>query len=1202
MRWLFSLLFNRVVFITLGIVALLAAVWYLGPLFAFADYRPLEPVVVRLWIMGIILLLVALRILVHFWKSRRVNGMLLNAIAGMRTEKAPAGPSDAAIEALHSNFEQALLKLKKVRFGTQEQGWWARLRQKYVYQIPWYVFIGAPGSGKTTALVNSGLRFPLADEFGKESIKGVGGTRNCDWWFSDETVLLDTAGRYTTHESDAAADKAEWEGFLRLLKKFRPRQPLNGAILTISVPDLLAASEEDRARHAARLRARLNELYESLGIAFPVYVLITKADLLGGFNEYFAALSKEERAQVWGLTLPYQPDAVLDGKALGKRLDQEMELLSRRLFDGLPDLMLEEHDTARRARAYALPQHFANLSPLISQLLQDVFAEHRFAQTAMLRGVYFTSGTQEGTPFDRVLGVLGRSLGYDARVTLQSSPSTGKSFFLQDLLRKVIFPEAHLAGRNRRAERRERLLSIAGHGAVVVALLLAIAAWALSFNNNTRYIDLVDQRTDRVQSRMQALAKSEGDSLLELIPILGELNGLAAGPDFPASEPPLNYTYGLYQGGKLDAVAQETYRSALEQALLPRIVRRLEYLLRNTPEDNLELSYEVLKAYLMLNDPKHYDGAALEAFIQLEWERSLPPSVTREQRDQLYAHLHTLLGDHPVVSPYPLDEQLVKQKREQLASFSLAHRAYSRLKRRLMDGSMGDFTVAEAGGPQSSLVFTRASGKPLTEGIPGLFTYNGYHKVFLPETRSILGMLESEENWVLGRVAQPARQQAENLVEGTTQRDIKRLYLHEYVRLWEEYLGDIRLIESQSMAQSIETARILSAPDSPIAQFLRSVARETTLLRVENKQQQDDQYSLLGQAKNRVRSAASDLERVIGPSNMTRREGGAEQLERIVDDRFEPIRRLVTTDGGTAPIQTVLRMFNDMYMNLSSTDVALRSGGASTQLNVPQTEALTRIRAEAAHLPMPLRTMLEALADSSTSQAVGSVRRTLGGELDSSVGAFCRKAIRGRYPFQRSSSQDVTLADFSRLFAPGGMMDQFYRDHLAAMTDMSGGTWVLRQPGGVQVPLTSFQRAARIRDVFFPSGGRTPELSFEFRVLEMDASITQLTFDFDGQIFRYAHGPQIPQRVNWPGPRGSNQVRLELAESSAPSAYLVKTGPWALMRLFDEGESRNVSGPEKFVSTLMVQGKKVVLEVTASSVQNPFRLGELASFSCPSRI
>jgi type VI secretion system protein ImpL len=492
-------------------------------------------------------------------------------------------------------------------------------------------------------------------------------------------------------------------------------------------------------------------------------------------------------------------------------------------------------------------------------------------------------------------------------------------------------------------------------------------------------------------------------------------------------------------------------------------------------------------------------------------------------------------------------------------------------------------------------VFTRASGKPVTRGIPGLFTHHGYHNVFLPEARAVLGKLEREEAWVLGRAAHPAGRQAQDLLQGTVQRDMRRLYLHEYVAHWDEYLADVRLVDSQSIAQSREAARILSAPDSPVAQFLTAVARET---RLSKPTEQRDTNSFLGRAQRRLTTEASTVERLIGPSNLNPLVQREEQLERIVDDRFAAIHQLVDSGSGNAPIQSVLTLFGELYQGLASAE----SAAQARTLAAPPTEVLTRVRSQAAYLPMPLRGMLEGLADSSAAQADGNVRRSLGAELDASVGNFCRNAVTGRYPFQRASQRNVTLADFQSLFAPGGRFDQFFSSRLSPMADVTGPTWVLRQPGGAQVPLTAFQNAARIREVFFPSGGRAMDLSFEFRVLEMDASIEQLTLDFDGQTFRYAHGPQLVQRVAWPGPRGTNQIRLTASSRSHGETYLSKDGPWALFRLFDEGDLRSAGAPERFIASLQVSGKPVVLEVVANSVQNPFRMREISSFNCPSRI
>ena len=234
--------------------------------------------------------------------------------------------------AVRQRFEKALFTLRRARFGAGGgvlAGWKAKLNGRYLYELPWYLIIGAPGSGKTTALRHSGLKFPLADVAGEDAIRGVGGTRNCDWWFTDQAVLIDTAGRFTTQDSDRENDRSTWSGFLAMLKRTRPRQPLNGVLVTVSVSDLLTRTLAERRQYAATVRQRLQELHEGLGIRFPIYLLVTKSDLLAGFTDYFATLDKDQRATPWGATFPVKANSAQNLQRFGQEFDAARASASR---------------------------------------------------------------------------------------------------------------------------------------------------------------------------------------------------------------------------------------------------------------------------------------------------------------------------------------------------------------------------------------------------------------------------------------------------------------------------------------------------------------------------------------------------------------------------------------------------------------------------------------------------------------------------------------------------------------------------------------------------------------------------------------------------------------------------------------------------------------------------------------------------------
>jgi len=1185
MRKFIDILTQPILWKLVGIVLLACAIWFVGPLFAFAEWRPLEAISHRILLIASLVAYFVVKKIISVWRTHRINDKFIDALSGKGLPNSSNAP---ALDELGRNFANAMGHLKSYTTDART-GIFTGLRKKFVYQFPWYVFIGAPGSGKTTALINSGLQFPLADVVGREPLKGVGGTRNCDWWFTDDAVFIDTAGRYITHESHAEYDKDEWLGFLGLLKKFRPKQPLNGAVLTISMSDLLAGSEQSRDKHAAIIKARLGELGKSLGISFPVYILITKSDLLGGFSDYFSDLSKEEREQVLGLTFPPQPDNVSRAANVNELIRTELGLIARRLFDGMPDIMLRETDLSRRAYAYAFPQNFSNCLPLIGDLVDKIFSGNDLSGS-QVRGVYFASGTQEGTPFDRVLGALGRRFGVSSSININKKGTGGRSFFLKDLIAKVILPEAHLAGKNRREEKKELWFGLGAHSLIVGAFLVFIVFLVGSYYKNIDYLNSIEAKSRSASAAFLSFSNSGVTDFIHYLPVLNELCCLAQGDGFTVDEPPFSMTFGLYQGLKLNSATQYAYERALRSKLLPVVAQRLEKLTEGSSEHDLDFTYQSLKAYLMLNQAAHYDGAQLLAFVEADFKQNFSPDISRDQQAAMLFHLRNLLSQQTLVSPFAMNERLVQEKRRILSGFSFAERAYQTIKASLMQNRAADFSFLSGGGAKSNFVFQRNSGKSLSDAIPGLFTRLGYRQVFLPALEIKLAEIVTEESWVLDSYSSFSTASIDALKQSDTELAVTRLYLQDYAAIWESYLGDLRLVETRSISESIDVARILSAADSPLIKLLDAAAQQLSLTNPLPAQSD----VVANQVAKPVTAKAAGMDRAIdGLSSAMALE---DALEEIVDARFKELVDFSSGPNKETEKNTLLKMFNEVYLNLSNTDFSIRSGART----LDQQDAMAQIRSEAARYPIPVRTILEGLTDEGKRQAEGGIRGALNAELDSSVGEFCRVAIRGRYPFDRTSKRDVTFADFSKMFAPAGMMDSFFNEHLKSITDMTNRIWTLRQSNAGQLPIESFQNAAKIRDVFFPAGTGAPALNFEYKVLEMDAAISQLSLDFDGQLSQYAHGPQIPRAVSWPGPLGSNQIRLELSGTDNNRKSLVVGGPWALMRLFDLGERRRLQ-PEKFITTLLVHGYKIVIEVTASSVNNPFYLAELNNFSCPVR-
>ncbi len=1167
---------------TLGLLALSALVWWLGPLLALGESRPLDPWWVRVSILVLLWAAWIGRLAWVAWRRRRTNTALLQGLS--------AGPSasDKEAQVLAARFSEAVQRLRASggRSALSALGGGGQ----YLYELPWYVFVGAPGSGKTTALKNAGLQFLLTDAAGGQAaVQGVGGTRNCEWWFTQDAVLIDTAGRYATQESDKDVDASAWDNFLALLKRTRPRQPINGVLLTVNIQDLLQQGATERQEHAAKLRARLAELQAKLGVRAPVYVLVTKADLIGGFNETFEALNKDERDQVWGYTFAADVPAGADPLAEMAALTQQLQ---QRLVEQLVDRLEAERDVIRRSAIFGFAQEFAALQPLLADFLRLVFSGGGAVEAApRVRGVYFTSGTQEGTPIDRVMGALGRSFGIDSR-SAAITPGRGKSFFLHRLLKDVVFAERGLGALDPVAERRRRVLragAMAGMGALTVAIA---AGWAVSRSNN---LDHTAQVATRLPAIKQAVASLPPPTSADLAPLpqpLAQLRDAARVEAFALDEPPLLHGLGLYQGDKLDAGAQIAYHRLLDKTLVPRVARRLEEQLRAANKDNLEYAYEALKAYLMLHQPEHFDAAALKAWIGADWDANYA-RMAPEQRSLLDAHLDAMLARGAPRSSVPRDDALVAGAREMLVGFPLEYRVLSRILRQYRPGSVPDFAVAGAAGPNAAQVFVRASGEPLTRGVSGLYTRDGYRNLVLPAIQSATPALAAEETWVLGLKSDPVRQRDAAQAGALTDK-VKRLYFAKYIEAWDKYLADVRLVALNDPERALAVSRLLSAVDSPLTGYMRGVAAETKLVPPASAPSALDKL-----ADQAAKKAKADAARMAGvappPAGAAGAAGGP--VEAIVDEHFASVHRLFA--GEPAPIAETQKLFGEIYAQLAAVDAAKKS-----KTPPPPGGGAEKVKIAAAQQPPAVRAMLEQLADATVGQSRSAELGGLSAELKP-ITEICNRAITGRYPFASGSRADVLPEDFGQVFGAGGLLDDFFQRRLASLVDTSTPTWTYRPLADGTRPvspasLAEFQRAQRIREVFFRGGGKMPAMRIEMRLTELEPTLKELQLDIDGQVQKLTTGgPSIT--VSWPSTRMASVLRLSTGLGNA-GPLVITEGPWALFRVFDRFQVEPSSVPEKFSLIMNLDGKRARLEVIAASVFNPFQLREIKQFRCPAAL
>lgn len=1183
------------------------------------------------WSLSLIALSVALWLLAWWWRKRRA-AKASSAISGMieaeaeRAVQAAAPDKRPEVEALRGRMLDAVKTIKTSKLGELSGN-------AALYELPWYLVIGNPAAGKSSAIVHSGLRFPFSDNTGNV-IHGLGGTRNCDWFFTSEGILLDTAGRYSVYE----ADRGEWLSFVNLLRKHRPKAPINGIIIAASIADLTQNRPEYAISLAKQLRLRVQELSSQLGVFAPVYVMFTKADLVSGFTEFFEDADTQERSRAWGATLPYDADGRTDAvAAFDEHFDQ--------LLEGLNELSVARMSLSRDgqigAGVLSFPLEFAATRPGLRAFIATLFEENPFQYKPVFRGFYFSSAVREGTPVNTADKRLTEMFGLKANDSLRPPVTIydGAGFFLSDLFSKVIFADKNLVRQfATRSRQRARMF---GFVAAAVVLSFALSLWTWSYVANEKLLGNV--RADL--SRAVALQKDKQDiaSRMEALEVLQDrLQQLQAFKE----DKPLSLGMGLYQGDKIEQHLRREYFNGMRALLIAPVAESVEAYLnevnanadklaqqaafktptadaqsapaaqpavssftlyKDVSPTNVEDAYNALKTYLMLANRERLETGHLNDQLTRFWRVWLDANRGTMPREQMVRSAEHLMGfflgqasqpDFPTIeNKLALVDQVRDNLRRVVRGMPARERVYAEIKARAST-RFPPLTVARLVGDEDSKLVAGSYA------ISGAFTRDAWEKYVEPSIKDAANKELQSSDWVLKTATRD-----DLTLQGSPeqiQKALVEMYKNEYVAEWKKFLQGVSITGFQNFDAAVRGLNRLGDPvSSPSKRLMEALYRETSW---DNPSLLDKQLggakrgivawfreTILRQSPSRIAvnvnvggltanpqmgpvgrefAAIATLMMARGESrDKTLFAGYLEQLSKL-RTRFNQMKN--AGDPGPASRQLIQQTLDASGSELAD---ALRYVDESMLVGVPDTARAT-IR------PLLVRPLMESFA-----VIVRPAETELNKIWAAQVYEPFNRTLATKYPFQADSRVEATPTEIAQFFGPDGAIAKYVSGSLGSLVVRRGETFSPRTWADIGVTLDAEFAANYPRYVSAAGQGggaaAAQEAQTVFQILpQATPGLLEYTIDIDGQTLRYRNTAPEWNRFRWPG-GGQPGARITAVSYDGRTTELVNfPGRFGLEKLLGAAQRKRRDNGD-FDLTWATDQQSVTVTLRVISQQAP---------------
>lgn len=1166
------------------LMAVLAiAVWWLSD-------RQMAGVI---WVLALVMLLVLVTAYL-LWRHGRRFAMWLK-----RARPAPESPgTDSPAQAtlgLRRGLDETLTALRKPTAG-RARG------QAVLHELPWYLVIGADGAGKTTLVRQSGLEFPL------ETRHAVGrGEEGCSWHLATEAVFIDANRRYV----EGGAGQAEWLDLWRQLKRNRPREPLNGIVLTVSTAELLAGDDGGLRNYAMRLREYLNEIEAALGTSVPVYLCVTKLDLLGSLDDYF----DEPATGVLGISLTPE---TLDGDEPAAMIARRFDALRCSLHDRRAARLGAQPDSAAQAALFGFSASFAELGAPLHSLAQALLQPNPFHIKPLLRGVYFLAAENVGR--GRAAAAVARRLATEFDVDLQAGAvdraSPAKAAFLRDVFRAVVLPDRFLVSGRGRMERQRWRLAAVGGCLGVLSLGVGLMTWSFVGNQGLLHT-LAD--ADAAVANMPAETALAG-RLAAMVKLQGQLEQLRQHRE---DGRPWRLGFGLYQGAGLEPRLRGHYFNEVRRVMLLPVAEQLESQLGRTdgaaaarstrgrtptaetavvaevpsglpiipingvaalrsapavarPEADrarpqpvrgdsqaalVDGSYNALKTYLMLGNRARMEAAHLQDQLPRHWRDWLQQHRGDTPLPEIHAHAQRLVAFYVAESAAPdlplidNDAGRVAAARSLLQSAMQQLPRHERLYRELKAAADTRFEAVSVARILDGQHADLMSGGVI---VAGMFTRKAYENLLRDAFENAGQAQLRTDDWVLEG----------SLLESDGPRDtvhdrqaLEALYRADYVDAWTAFLQRVVMVEQTELPQVVDAlGRLADTRSSPLLPVLDRAAHELGWLSggVADRTG-ESQVGVLARARRLVQGETAG----IMPDTRALTSGVLAGVAELGARRVEPSPQVVAYLGHLAKLRERLA---GLQASGAQGDAALRILRATLDGDDPVfSVALAHIDGSMLDgMDAQSRALLRPLLVRPLLQAFTALTSVVGQDVNQ---VWLREVypqwrrLAEKYPFSDTANEALfsDLADFVR---SGGVLDRFVTQRLDGLVSRRGNQLVVRAWGGQGLALSP-AFVSGVERLFELGGGFVRDgepVRFELQPVPTPG-LSEIAVEIDGQQLRYRNGPQSWLAFAWPGDERSQGASIRTVDFAGASAALAShPGRMGLLRLLANAQVSTADG------------------------------------------